>query len=75
MENENLARSHGKVIEFWIFTNLSRFSFEKNMLIGYTLDTVESVSYFTWYMCGGEGSSTALTLAGYGYGYGYILAV
>ena len=57
------------------FSQISGFSFEKNMLIGYTFDTVESVNYFTWYMCGGEGSSRALTLTGYGYGYGYILAV
>ena len=26
MENENLAKSHGKVMEFWIFINIHRIS-------------------------------------------------
>ena len=25
MENENLAKSHGKVMAFWIFINISHF--------------------------------------------------
>ena len=29
MENENLTKSHGKVIEFWIFMNVYHISFEK----------------------------------------------
>ena len=39
MQYENLAKNHGEVMEFRIFTNLSRISFEKNLLIGYTFDT------------------------------------
>ena len=35
MENENLAKSHG-ILNF--FTNISPISFEKNVLITYTLD-------------------------------------
>ena len=39
MENENLAKSHVKVMKFWIFINVYRISFEKNVLITYTFDT------------------------------------
>ena len=28
-ENENLAKSHGKVMEFGFFTNISHISFQK----------------------------------------------
>ena len=39
MENENLAKSHEKVLEFCIFINVLSHSFEKNVLISYTFDT------------------------------------
>ena len=40
MENANLAKNHGKVLEFRTFTNVSPISFEKkNVLITYTFDT------------------------------------
>ena len=35
-ENENLAKSHGKVMEFGFFTNISHISFQKNVLVTYT---------------------------------------
>ena len=38
-ENENLAKSHGQVIEFVIFTNISHISREKNVLNTCTFDT------------------------------------
>ena len=37
MENENLTKSHGKVMGFLIFINVYRISFEKNVLIIYLL--------------------------------------
>ena len=33
MENENLVKSHGKVMEFSTFTYVSPISFDKNVLI------------------------------------------
>ena len=39
MGNTKLAKSHGKVMEFWIFINGYRISFKKNVLITYTFDT------------------------------------
>ena len=39
MENENFVKSHGKVMEFWIFINVYRISFEKNVFITHTFDT------------------------------------
>ena len=39
MENENLAKSHGKVMEFLAFINVHYISFEKNALITYTFRT------------------------------------
>ena len=35
MENENLAKRHGKVMQFCIFMNVYHISFEKNVLCTY----------------------------------------
>ena len=39
MENENVAKSHGKVMEFRIFINVYHISFEENVLITYNFYT------------------------------------
>ena len=39
MENENVAKSHGEVMEFCIFINVYPISFEKIVLISYNFDT------------------------------------
>ena len=39
IENDNLAKSHGNVMEFKIFTNVSYKTFGKNVLITYTFVT------------------------------------
>ena len=51
MENINLAKSHGKVMEFRIFKNISHISFEKNVCTLLTHNDTDSppiaVKYFT----------------------------